>query len=132
MSRPLRPWKEVSQLIGSSDNKSVARKWSEASVTLVKNEGGLLPLRRSARTLVLWPDIVPVFRCGRDAFRRRNVIRIFVGASFGRNGAFDVRRRSAEGLERFEQIVVVTYDAAKHETERRVAQQAINWPETVR
>ncbi|MFD1956593.1 glycoside hydrolase family 3 N-terminal domain-containing protein [Paenibacillus thailandensis] len=125
LSRPLRPWKEVSQLIGSSDNKSVARKWSEASVTLVKNEGGLLPLRRSARTLVLWPDIVPV-SVADEMLSGDGTLSGYLSERLS-----DVTERSMsgedplEGLERFEQIVVVTYDAAKHETERRVAQQAI-------
>ena len=60
LDEPLLPWTEVEAAIGTEANKAAARRWSEASVTLVKNEGGLLPISRSERTLVLWPEIVPV------------------------------------------------------------------------
>ncbi|NBD27350.1 glycoside hydrolase family 3 protein [Paenibacillus glycinis] len=118
---PTRPWTEVEPALNTAQQAATARHWSEASVTLVKNEGGLLPLKRSARTLVLWPSIVTVSEAdelltddgtlgGRLAIRMLDVTERRVGDS-----------DALAGLDEFKQIVYVSYDAAKHAEEREIA-----------
>lgn len=122
---PLASWEKAAQLIGTTSNKAVARKWSEASATLVKNEGSLLPLRREARTLVLWPDIKPV-SVADEMLSGDGTLGDYLKA---RLGQVEERLMSGKdplaGLDAFKQIVVVTYDATKHPIEREIAEQVI-------
>lgn len=126
LSRAMLPWDQVEQQIGTPENKAAARTWSEASVTLVKNDAGLLPLKAAARTLVLWPDIVPVSVA--DEMLANDVTLGF----YLKNYLSEVTERSMsaaaplQDLEQFDQIIVVTYDAAKHETERLIARQVVS------
>ncbi|WP_214630412.1 glycoside hydrolase family 3 protein [Paenibacillus agaridevorans] len=126
LDEPIGAWEQVAAVIGTEDNKEVARRWSEASVTLVKNEGGLLPLRREASMLVLWPSIVPV-SVADEMLSGDGTL----GGYLSHYGAANVVERRMDGadplagLDAFEQIVVVTYDAAKHPLERDIARQAI-------
>ncbi|GBG11446.1 beta-N-acetylhexosaminidase [Paenibacillus agaridevorans] len=126
LEEPIGAWEQVAAVIGTEANKEVARRWSEASVTLVKNEGGLLPLRREASTLVLWPSIVPV-SVADEMLSGDGTL----GGYLSHYGATNVVERRMDGadplagLDAFEQIVIVTYDAAKHPLERDIARQAI-------
>ncbi|MFF2483965.1 glycoside hydrolase family 3 protein [Paenibacillus sp. NPDC058071] len=119
------PWEQAEQQLATDANKAVALKWSERSATLVKNEGDLLPLKREASTLVLWPDIKPV-SVADEILSGDGTLGGCLQARMG-----NVTERSMSeadplaDLDSFEQIVVVTYDATKHETERRVAKRAI-------
>ncbi|SFS52670.1 glycoside hydrolase family 3 protein [Paenibacillus sp. BC26] len=117
----LAPWAEVEPTLDTPDQQAAARHWSEASATLVKNERGLLPLRREAKTLVLWPEIVTVSEAdelltddgtlgGRLAARMPHVTERRVGDA-----------DALHDLAAFEQIVFVSYDAAKHANERELA-----------
>lgn len=125
LDEPLQPWEQVEAGIGTEEHKAVARGWSEASVTLVKNEGGLLPLKRDRRTLVLWPDIVPV-SVADEMVSGDGTLGDYL-AAFGS----DVTERKMtddaplDGLESFDQIVVVTYDASKHPLEKQTALEAV-------
>jgi beta-N-acetylhexosaminidase len=125
LDEPLLPWEQVEQRIGTETNKAVARGWSEASVTLVKNEGGLLPFNRSISTLVLWPDIVPV-SVADEMLSGDGTLGQFL-SGYGANVV--ERRMDSDNpladLDAFEQIVVVTYDASKHPLERDIAREAI-------
>jgi beta-N-acetylhexosaminidase len=118
-------WEEVESAIGTAANKAVARQWSEASATLVKNEGALLPLRREGRTLVLWPDIKPV-SVADEMLSGDGTLGDYLAVRLDQ-----VEERSMNGtdpladLESFEQIVVVTYDATKHPIEADIARQVI-------
>ncbi|WP_336788046.1 glycoside hydrolase family 3 protein [Paenibacillus sp. MMO-177] len=122
---PLAAWEEVEQKLATSANQSVARRWSEASATLVKNEAPLLPLRREGRTLVLWPDIKPV-SVADEMLSNDGTL-----GDYLKNRLDQVEERSMSGsdplagVETFEQIVVVTYDATKHPIEREIARQVI-------
>lgn len=125
LDEPLQPWDKVESAIGTEKNGAVARKWSEASVTLVKNEGELLPLSRSEKTLVLWPDIVPV-SVADEMLSGDGSLGYFL-SQFGANV---VERQMNEAnpladLESFAQIVVVTYDASKHVLERDIAREVV-------
>ncbi|WP_306812802.1 glycoside hydrolase family 3 protein [Paenibacillus soyae] len=125
LEEPIQPWEQVQGGIGTEANKAVARKWSEASVTLVKAEGGALPLKRDAQTLVLWPDIVPV-SVADEMLSGDGTLGDFLKLY----GASVVERRMndesvLEGLDEFEQIVVVTYDASKHPHEQSIAREAV-------
>ncbi|QHW33521.1 glycoside hydrolase [Paenibacillus rhizovicinus] len=121
VGEPLQPWSAVAPAMNTPEQASAARQWSEASVTLVKNEGGLFPLKRSAKTLVLWPSIVTVSEAdelltddgtlgGRLAVRMSDVTERHIGDE-----------DALEGLDAFEQIVYVSYDAAKLDNERETA-----------
>ncbi|MDQ6418359.1 beta-N-acetylhexosaminidase [Paenibacillus sp. LHD-117] len=126
LNEPIAPWEQVAAAIGTEANKSVARRWSEASVTLVKNEGGLLPLKRDASTLVLWPSIVPV-SVADEMLAGDGTL----GDFLSHYGANVIERRMdgddpLAGLDEFEQIVVVTYDASKHPLESEIARQAVD------
>lgn len=125
LDEPLAAWEQVEQAIGTAANHAVAEKWSEASATLVKNEGGLLPLRQSAKTLVLWPDIKPV-SVADEILSSDGTLGYYLQ---GRLEHVVERSMSEEDpladLDSFEQIVVVTYDATKHELERRIANEVI-------
>jgi beta-N-acetylhexosaminidase len=125
LDEPLKAWEQVESTIGTEANKAVARSWSEASVTLVKNDGGLLPLSRSESTLVLWPDIVPVSVADEMLSGDGSL-----GQFLGEYGANVVERRMNSDnpladLDRFSQIIVVTYDASKHPLERDIAREAV-------
>ncbi|GKU80135.1 glycoside hydrolase family 3 protein [Paenibacillus sp. L3-i20] len=125
LEEEITPWEQVKGEIGTDRNKAVARKWSEASVTLVKNEGASLPLKREVRTLVLWPDIVPV-SVADEMLSGDGTL----GDFLSHYGATIVERKMnsedpLDGIESFEQIVVVTYDASKHPQERDIALEAI-------
>ncbi|MFD0586426.1 glycoside hydrolase family 3 protein [Paenibacillus sp. GCM10027627] len=125
LDEPIQPWDQVKDAIGTTDNKAVARKWSEASVTLVKNEGASLPLKREAKTLVLWPDIVPV-SVADEMLSGDGTL----GDYLTQYGANIVERKMSSdnvlaGLDQFQQIVVVTYDASKHPIEKEVAREAV-------
>ncbi|WP_168122065.1 glycoside hydrolase family 3 protein [Paenibacillus sp. HB172176] len=119
------PWEQVKPAIGTETNKAVARKWSEASVTLVKNEAALLPLRPGEKTLVLWPDIVPV-SVADEMLEGDGTL----GDYLKRSGVDVTERRMnsehplADG-DSFDKIIVVTYDASKHELEREIARKAV-------
>ncbi|MWC28592.1 beta-N-acetylhexosaminidase [Paenibacillus sp. MMS18-CY102] len=117
----LAPWDKVVHEIGTPANREAAKRWSEASVTLVKNEGELLPLPSEARTLVLWPEIVAVSEA--DELLQGDGT---LGGYLAQLLPNVVERRMnegdpLEGLESFERIVLVTYDAVKHELERTIA-----------
>lgn len=125
LDEPIQPWEQVKHEIGTEANKAAARKWSEASVTLVKAEAGLLPLKRDVRTLVLWPDIVPV-SVADEMLSGDGTL----GDFLTHYGASVVERKmnsehALDGLDGFEQIVVVTYDASKHPREKEIARQAV-------
>jgi beta-N-acetylhexosaminidase len=125
LNEPIAPWEQVSAAIGTKANKAVARRWSEASVTLVKNDGGLLPLKRESSTLVLWPSIVPV-SVADEMLSGDGTLGDFLKL-YGANVV--ERRMDGEnplaGAEEFEQIVVVTYDASKHPREKEIARKAV-------
>ncbi|GLX67073.1 glycoside hydrolase family 3 protein [Paenibacillus glycanilyticus] len=122
---PLLSWEEVEPKLATEASKAVARQWSEASATLVKNEGALLPLDREARTLVLWPDIKPV-SVADEMLSGDGTLGDFLKVRMDQ-----VEERLMSGnhpladLDAFEQIVLVTYDATKHLIEREIAQQVI-------
>lgn len=125
LEEPIQPWEQVKGAIGTEANKAVARKWSEASVTLVKAEGGILPLKRDVRTLVLWPDIVPV-SVADEMLSGDGTL----GDFLTHYGASVVERKmnsenALDGLSEFEQIVVVTYDASKHPIEQEIASKVV-------
>ncbi|MDQ0058828.1 glycoside hydrolase family 3 protein [Paenibacillus harenae] len=125
LDEPLLPWEETARLIATEDNQAVAIRWSEASVTLVKDEGGLLPLSRTAETLVLWPDIVPV-SVADEMLSGQGTLGDFL-VKYHSN---IVERKLSDadalaGLDSFKQIVVVTYDASKHPTERDIAREVV-------
>lgn len=125
LDEPLLPWEDARREIATEDNQAVAARWSEASVTLVKNEGGLLPLSKAARTLVLWPDIVPV-SVADEMLSGQGTLGDFLG-QFHSNlveRRLSDRHALAE-LDTFEQIVVVTYDASKHPLERDIAREVV-------
>ncbi|MGO4373199.1 glycoside hydrolase family 3 protein [Paenibacillus sp. MCAF20] len=125
LDEPLLPWEDARREIATEDNQAVAARWSEASVTLVKNEGGLLPLSKAARTLVLWPDIVPV-SVADEMLSGQGTLGDFLG-QFHSNlveRRLSDRHALAE-LDTFEQIVVVTYDASKHPPERDIAREVV-------
>lgn len=103
------------------DAEEVARRASERAVTVVKNEGGVLPLRRETPTLAVWPEV-------RRSTEVDEAIRqdLTLGKALGRHLA-EVREivigaePSAEEIERvleearsgrYGQIVVGTYNAA--------------------
>ncbi|CAM4259877.1 beta-N-acetylhexosaminidase [Paenibacillus endophyticus] len=125
LDEALQPWSQVESIIGTEANKAVASKWSEASVTLVKNDDGLLPLSRGESTLVLWPEIVPVSVADEMLSGDGSL-----GYFLQELGANVVERLMNEpnplaDLEQFSQIVVVTYDASKHQVEREIAREAV-------
>ncbi|MBB3113592.1 beta-N-acetylhexosaminidase [Paenibacillus phyllosphaerae] len=122
IDEPLAPWEQVEQQLDTKDQREKVRQWSESSVTLVKDEAGLLPLRSDAKTLVLWPEIVAVSEAdemmdGDGTLGARLASRI---------GDLTERRMNEpdalHNLEAFEQIVFVSYDAAKLPAERAVAE----------
>ncbi|MCM3629033.1 glycoside hydrolase family 3 protein [Paenibacillus glycanilyticus] len=122
---PLPAWEEAEPKMATPASKAVARQWSEASATLVKNDGPLLPLRREARTLVLWPDIKPVsvadeMLTGDGTLGDHLKIRLDQVEERLMSGTDPLA-----GLEAFEQIVVVTYDATKHPIEREIANHVV-------
>ncbi|NIK76950.1 beta-N-acetylhexosaminidase [Paenibacillus castaneae] len=126
LEEPLLPWAQVESMIGTEANKAVARRWSEASVTLVKDDGGLLPLNRAESTLVLWPDIVPV-SVADEMLQGDGTLGYFLS----QYGANVVERQMSDAdpladLEKFAQIIVVTYDASKHELERNIAREVVS------
>ncbi|MFC4779384.1 glycoside hydrolase family 3 protein [Paenibacillus sp. GCM10023252] len=122
----LQPWEEVAGQLAAPEHRAVAQRWSEASVTLVKDEMGLLPLSKDAKTLVLWPDIVPVSEADEMLAGDGTL-----GASLVKQGFTRLTERimsSTEplaSLEAFDQIIVATYDAVKHPLERRIAEEVI-------
>ncbi|RJX37886.1 beta-N-acetylhexosaminidase [Paenibacillus pinisoli] len=125
LEQAIEPWDSVKDEIGTASNKAVAAKWSESSVTLVKNEGASLPLKRDVQTLVLWPDIVPV-SVADEMLSGDGTL----GDFLKHYGANVVERKmnsgdALQGLDEFEQIVVVTYDASKHPLEKDVAREAV-------
>lgn len=125
VDEPLLSWEEVEPKIGTEANKATARQWSEASATLVKNEGGLLPLQRSASTLVLWPDIKPV-SVADEMLSGDGTL-----GDYLRERLDHVVERNMDSsdpladLESFKQIVIVTYDASKHTLEREIAVEVV-------
>ncbi|MBH5318499.1 glycoside hydrolase [Paenibacillus sp. GSMTC-2017] len=125
LEEEIAPWEQVQDEIGTARNKAIAVKWSEASVTLVKNEGKSLPLKRDVQTLVLWPDIVPV-SVADEMLSSDGTL----GDFLTQYGATVVERKMnsekpLEGIEGFQQVVVVTYDASKHPLERDIAREAV-------
>lgn len=121
----LLPWEQVVTRIGTETGKAVAKTWSEASVTLVKNGGQLLPLRREESTLVLWPEIVPV-SVADEMLAGDGTLGDFL-KGLGANVTerqMDADRPLAD-LDSFTQVIVVTYDASKHPIEREVAREAV-------
>lgn len=125
VGKALESWESLEPKLNTQEQQEAARSWSEASVTLVKNEAGLLPLKREARTLVLWPAIVAVSDAdelltddgtlgGRLAARMPEVTERRIGEA-----------DALEGLDAFEQIIFVSYDAAKHADEREAAAQLL-------
>ncbi|MUT65843.1 glycoside hydrolase family 3 protein [Paenibacillus sp. NEAU-GSW1] len=122
---PIAPWEKASAGLATEANRTVARTWSEASATLVKNEGGLLPLKHDARTLVLWPDIKPV-SVADEILSGDGTLGLYLEGTLER-----MTERSMSSadpladLDSFEQIVVVTYDATKHELEASIAKEVI-------
>ncbi|WP_083436511.1 glycoside hydrolase family 3 protein [Paenibacillus sp. P22] len=119
---PLLPWEEASRSIFTEDHRNAAERWSEASVTLVKNEGGLLPLPPEGRTLVLWPEIVAVSVADEmlagDGTLGSQLQKRLPNVEERRMSGSD----PLAGLERFDCIVFVSYDAMKHPLERTTAE----------
>lgn len=125
LDEPQLPWTEAEAAIGTEENRAVAKRWSEASVTLVKNEGGLLPISRSESTLVLWPEIVPVSVADEMLSGEGSL-----GSFLSELGAKVVERKMnavnpLADLDSYSQIIVVTYDASKHPLEREIACEAV-------
>lgn len=48
---------QFAALFGSGASKAVVDRICEKSITLVKNEGGSIPLRKEEPTLVIWPEV---------------------------------------------------------------------------
>jgi beta-N-acetylhexosaminidase len=121
LQEPLPAWENAAPTLDTPQQRETARKWSAASATLVKNEGGLLPLPREARTLVLWPEIVAVSDAD-ELIEGDGTL----GSRLSGRMPFITERRlcdpaALDGLDKFERIVLVTYDAAKHAAEREAA-----------
>jgi beta-N-acetylhexosaminidase len=105
--------------VGSAEHMRVAQSISEASVTLVKDESGFLPLRRDARTFVVTvrPDAVT------EADERYD-LPVTLGRALAAQGfdtvervlqLVDVKRHATEVAAQaasFDQIVVGTYNAS--------------------
>ncbi|QYR23134.1 glycoside hydrolase family 3 protein [Paenibacillus sp. sptzw28] len=118
---PLKPWDSVEPELDTPEQQGVARRWSEASVTLVKNEGGLLPLKREARTLILWPQIVTVSDAD-ELLTDDGTLGACLSEYMENVTERPMNEEGAlSGLDEFEQIVFVSYDAVKHALERDVA-----------
>jgi beta-N-acetylhexosaminidase len=121
LEKPLPPWEKAAPMLDTPEQRETARQWSAASATLVKNEGGLLPLPQEARTLVLWPEIVTVSDAD-ELIEGDGTL----GARLSERMPNIAERRlsdpdALDGLDKFERIVLVTYDAAKQAAEREIA-----------
>ncbi|WP_141500415.1 glycoside hydrolase family 3 protein [Paenibacillus luteus] len=125
LDEDLLPWEQVVTRIGTENGKAVAKTWSEASVTLVKNGGQILPLRREESTLVLWPAIVPV-SVADEMLAGDGTLGYFLE---GLGANVTERQMNSDSplsdLDSFTQVIVVTYDASKHPIEREVAREAV-------
>lgn len=57
LAQRLGEWDEVEQSLASRENLELARRLSEKSITLVRDELGCLPLSTEKKTLIVWPEI---------------------------------------------------------------------------
>lgn len=106
--------------VGCREHREVARRISEASVTLVKNEGGLLPLRRE-RTLVISVAATAVSEVDESVG-----LPVTLGQALAAEGIEAIERIVAldgvaeqireltELAKTFAQVVVGTYNASLH------------------
>ncbi len=111
------------QDVGMDRHMALARRLSEASVTLVRNEGGTLPLRQ-ARTLVI--TVAPAVLTMVDETFEQAAERVSLGAALIQAGLADVedvvlplgeveasleKLRALASADTTEQIVIATYNA---------------------
>ncbi|KKX56460.1 MULTISPECIES: glycoside hydrolase family 3 protein [Brevibacillus] len=66
MEEAMLPWEAVEPRLEAAEERRTAERISEQSITVVKDEGKNLPLRRGADTCVIWP----VVRAANDADER--------------------------------------------------------------
>lgn len=120
---PLLTWEETAPRLATPEHQAAAERWSEASVTLVKNEGGLLPLSAKGRTLVIWPEIKAI-SVADEMLSSDGTLGTWLSKklpnveerSMTGDGLFD-------GLEQYDRIIFVSYDASKQPLERQAAEQ---------
>ncbi|WP_235680362.1 glycoside hydrolase family 3 protein [Paenibacillus albicereus] len=119
------PWEQSSPRIGTPEHRAVAERWSEASLTLVKNEGGLLPLPAEGRTLVLWPEIKAVSVADEmlsgDGTLGSWLSKLLPNVEERRHDD----ATALDGLDAFDRIVFVSYDASKHPQELELAERLL-------
>ncbi|SDS08019.1 beta-N-acetylhexosaminidase [Paenibacillaceae bacterium GAS479] len=122
---PLATWENTAPLIATPQHRAAAERWSEASVTLVKNEGGLLPLPADGRTLVLWPEIKAV-SVADELLSSDGTLGSWLAQKLPN---VEERLMNSENplanLQQFDRIVFVSYDAMKHPLERQIAEELL-------
>ncbi|MFD2614123.1 beta-N-acetylhexosaminidase [Paenibacillus gansuensis] len=120
---------DFSRIVNSAEHRKAAVSFSEASVTLVKNSGGLLPLS-DKRTLVLSIEPAAVSLVD-ESYEGR----VTLGSALAAQGAEvremvipltkagEISKEIMEEAARYEQIVVGTYNAHLHKDQIQLVQE---------
>lgn len=109
---------EAAKLMRQPPALETARRLSEQSITLVRDDAGQLPLDVGAKTLVIWPEmrqITPVDEMIRHEFTLGEALTEFFGnkeeVKVANNPAPDQIQRIVEQSANFAQIIFISYNA---------------------
>ncbi|CAH8245463.1 beta-N-acetylhexosaminidase [Paenibacillus melissococcoides] len=125
-------------LFGSDASKAVVDRICENSITLVKNEGGSIPLRKEEPTLVIWPEVrqrTEVDEPIEQSYTLATALSPYVDhVEKWRIGTYpeaDEVKATLEKAASFKQIVVLTYNAVStlHPGQVEIVQGLIGRPD---
>ncbi|RUT47166.1 beta-N-acetylhexosaminidase [Paenibacillus anaericanus] len=116
-------------IIATDESLTFARSLSEASITLVKNEG-TFPLKSDARTYIVWPNMRPVSETAEPEGQEVTLGKMLTSRVTGlKEQVIDVNPSEdeianvlAESMD-YEQVVVATYNASFSTGQQRLVQE---------
>ncbi|WP_187442067.1 beta-N-acetylhexosaminidase [Sutcliffiella horikoshii] len=126
-------WTKISSEIGSSKHIEIAQKASEASITLVRESDGLLPLRSEEKILLISVD--PYVTSGADETLYSNVtIGSYLEEKLPNLTEFIISvSPEEEEVDRLviaasdvDKIFVATYQAIQHDSQAKLVQRLVN------
>ncbi|KPB06158.1 glycoside hydrolase family 3 protein [Bacillus sp. CHD6a] len=125
-------WKEISSELGSSKHREIAQKASEASITLVRESEGLLPLQPEEKTLLISVD--PYVTSGADETFYSNVtvgsylkkklpsLTEVITSVTPKEEELDKLMFAASDVDK---ILVATYQAIHHDSQAKLVQRLV-------
>jgi len=107
----------VAELVGTPANQQAARDLAQSSITLVRNEKGLLPLRADQPVLLVWPRAAGELGAALQAYHRNLTV-----LPISLDPTVDEIQQAAEAAAEAAVTVVATDDVSQHPAQAQLVE----------